>query len=61
MEVNEEGSEAAVVTVMVVGYGVAKKRQLNLFVFFADRPFLFLIRGKSTGLILFIGSIDEPK
>jgi len=29
--------------------------------FFANRPFLYLIKEKSTGVILFIGRMDEPK
>jgi serpin B len=28
--------------------------------FFANRPFLYLIKEKSTGAILFIGRMDEP-
>jgi serpin B len=28
--------------------------------FFANRPFLYLIKEKSTGVILFIGRMDDP-
>jgi serine protease inhibitor len=29
--------------------------------FIADRPFLYLIRERSTGAILFIGRMDDPR
>jgi len=59
VEVNEEGTEAAAVTVigmmdMLPGPGMTVQ-------FFADRPFLYLIKERSTGVILFIGRMDEPK
>jgi len=60
VEVNEEGTEAAAVSaIRIVGYGVRKADDPVRF--FADRPFLFLIREKSTGVILFIGRVDEPR
>jgi len=60
VEVNEEGTEAAAVTGMVViGYGRGGKK-VKPVRFFADRPFVFLIREKSTGAILFMGRVDEP-
>jgi len=60
VEVNEEGTEAAAVTVIgiettTIGIGPA------VIPFFANRPFLYLIKEKSTGVILFIGRMDEPK
>ena len=61
VEVNEEGTEASAITeVITIGYGgLAKPKEPVRF--FADRPFLFLIREKSTGVILFIGRVDEPR
>jgi len=59
VEVNEEGTEAAAVTVITVGVtsvGPSTPPQ-----FFANRPFLYLIKEKSTGTILFIGRMDEPQ
>ena len=57
VEVNEEGTEAAAVTVI-------EMRELSnsgtSIPFFANRPFLYLIKEKSTGTILFIGRMDEP-
>jgi serpin B len=58
VEVNEAGTEAAAVTVIEmfvtsIGGGGAIP-------FIANRPFLYLIKEKSTGAILFIGRMDEP-
>ena len=61
VEVNEEGTEAAAVTaITIMAFGRARRTPIEPMRFFADRPFLFLIREKSTGVILFIGRIDEP-
>jgi serpin B len=59
VEVNEEGTEAAAVTVVemeLTSAGPSSPVSFN-----ADRPFLYLIREKSTGVILFVGRLDEPK
>jgi serpin B len=62
VEVNEKGTEAAAVTSIVFRVGAQVKGLVKPPVrFFANRPFLFLIREKSTGIILFIGRIDEPR
>ena len=58
MEVNEEGTEAAAVTTIVETSGFPEK--VKPVRFFANRPFLFMIREKRTGIILFIGRMDEP-
>jgi serpin B len=54
VEVNEAGTEAAVVTLAVVG----KSKGDDHFV--VDRPFLFLIRDNGSGSILFLGRIMDP-
>jgi len=51
IEVNEEGSEAAGATVVVVGETAVQEPVT----FIADRPFLFLIEEEETGTILFMG------
>lgn len=53
IDVNEEGTEAAAVTVVKM-----KRGGLNRIVF--DRPFFCAIRDNETGAILFMGSIVEP-
>ena len=58
VEVNEEGTEAAAVTLTGM-YGAIPNPNEPV-QFFADRPFLYLIRERSTGTILFIGRMDEP-
>jgi serpin B len=58
VEVNEEGTEAAAVT--QTGLDGAYFDPNIPVEFFADRPFLYLIKEKSTGAILFIGRMDEP-
>lgn len=55
IEVNEEGTEAAAATVVLVEYTSGLQ---NIIAF--DRPFLFAIKEKYTGAILFIGRINDP-
>lgn len=57
VKVNEEGTEAAAVTVggmmdSAVGPGMDKQ-------FYVNRPFVFLIKEKSTGVILFMGKVTK--
>ncbi len=59
VKVDEEGTEAAVATNTVVGVAdVASPR--DPIIFHADHPFLFLIRDRWTGTILFIGRVTDP-
>ena len=60
VEVNEEGTEAAAVTSVVIS-GMADAGPSIPIPFFANRPFLYLIKEKSTGAILFIGRMDDPQ
>ncbi len=55
VEVNEEGTEAAAATAVVM-----KKSAVST-TFVADHPFLFLIRNKQTGTILFMGRVVNPR
>ncbi len=57
VDVNEEGTEAAAATVIVVGTTSIKP---PIPVFKADHPFVFLIQDDSTGNILFIGRVIDP-
>ena len=57
VEVNEEGTEAAAVT--SVG-AFTTSAPTKPYVFTVDRPFLFVIREMGTGLILFIGQVNDP-
>jgi serpin B len=55
VEVNEEGTEAAAATAVVVGLkGIMSN------VFRADHPFIFLIQDRETGNILFLGRVMDP-
>ncbi len=57
VDVNEEGTEAAAATgvVMARKSAVAKPK-----IFRADRPFLFALRHEPTGTILFLGRYTNP-
>jgi serpin B len=59
VEVNEEGSEAAAATAVVIGTLSARIDPDP--VFRADHPFLFLIRDNRSGSVLFLGRLIEPK
>ena len=53
VEVTEEGTEAAAATVVTV-------RTTSVLSVRADRPFLFFIRERLTGAILFVGKLAHP-
>ena len=57
VDVNEEGTEAAAATAVVmttesIGPRIPTVR--------ADHPFLFMIRDNSSGAILFMGRVSDP-
>ena len=54
IKVNETGSEAAAVTVVMLEKSCAPIREETV-VFHADHPFVYAIREASTGVILFVG------
>ena len=55
---DEEGTEAAAVTAVEIGYTSAGPGQVKYFTI--NRPFIYFIREKSTGAILFIGTVMNP-
>ncbi|XP_027724855.1 serpin B4-like isoform X3 [Vombatus ursinus] len=55
VEVNEEGTEAAAATGVVVGYNSYRKEEFN-----CDHPFLFFIRHNKSNSILFYGRVAAP-
>jgi serpin B len=59
VEVNEEGTEAAAATGVAISLTSVPIDRPP--VFRADHPFLFVIRHKQTGSILFIGRVTNPK
>jgi serpin B len=61
LEMNEERTEAAAATgVVMAPRGLPAKTDRPV-VFKADRPFLFLIRDARTGLIFFLGRFADPR
>jgi serine protease inhibitor len=59
VEVNEKGTEAAA-TAVFAAKGKARSRPFTP-TFRADRPFVFLIRDKQSGAVLFLGRVMNPK
>jgi len=58
VDVNEEGTEAAAATAVVVKELSFPKERA---VFRADHPFIFIIRDMRSGSILFLGRIMDPR
>ena len=58
VDVNEEGTEAAAATGVVMAVEAEPERPV---IFRADHPFLFLIRDRRSGSILFMGRIMDPR
>jgi len=62
VEVNEKGTEAAAATaVAMMAVRSAPITVPFTPTFSADRPFLFLIRDKATGSVLFLGRMTQPE
>ena len=59
VEVNEQGTEAAAATAVVIGVTSAISKELPR-EFRADHPFLFLVRDRTTGSVLFTGRVTTP-
>jgi serine protease inhibitor len=57
VDVYEEGTEAAAATGVVMKSGMFPRPKT---VFRADHPFIFLIRHKPSGCILFLGRVTKP-
>jgi Serine protease inhibitor len=57
IETNEEGTEAAAATVVVVGTTSVGP---DSYTFNADHPFLYIIRETTTNTILFMGKVADP-
>ena len=61
IEVNEEGTEAAAATAVVMTGALARRPDPTPpIVFRADHPFIFLIRDNRSGSILFMGRVTDP-
>ncbi|MGC9453753.1 MAG: serpin family protein [Phycisphaerae bacterium] len=56
--VDEKGTEAAAATAVVMARAAAPTEEPK--VFRADRPFMFLIRHRSSGAVLFMGRVTNP-
>jgi len=52
--VNEEGTEAAAVTAVVIDFSSGPRS------LWFDRPFVYVIRERHTGSVLFIGQMQDP-
>jgi len=59
VDVNEEGTEAAAATAVVMSTKAAPIIEKPV-IFKADRPFIFLVRDKEAGSILFMGRVMDP-
>lgn len=57
VSVDEEGTEAAAATAVVMQQESAGPPRVSVTV---DRPFIFLIRDRATGTALFVGRVTEP-
>jgi serpin B len=59
IEVNEEGTEAAAATAVIMARSSINGGGSRV-IFEADHPFMYLIRHKETGTILFTGIVSSP-
>ncbi|MEN6397242.1 MAG: serpin family protein [Methanoregula sp.] len=60
IELNEEGTEAAAATAVVIWAKGVVETEPSVPVFRADHPFVFLIQDNNSGTILFAGRVTNP-
>lgn len=60
VEVDEEGTEAAAATGIMMEMKATAEPEEPV-IFNADHPFMFVIKQNTTGNILFVGKVEEPK
>ncbi len=60
IDVNEKGTEAAAVTVVIVATTVVDSTHGGPLMFDVNRPFLFLIKENHNNTIMFMGGIVDP-
>lgn len=58
LKMDEEGTEASGVTAVEVGTTSVGPQNINIIF---DRPYVMILREQSSGVILFIGKIENPK
>jgi len=59
IEVDEKGTEAAAATAVVMAEGGAMPAAPPVS-FHVDRPFLFVLRDRASGAVLFMGRVEDP-
>lgn len=59
LEVDELGSRAAAVTEYAVAAAADEPEEMESIEFIVDRPFVFTIQDKETGIILFMGQVNN--
>jgi serpin B len=60
IDVNEKETEAAAATAVGLKVGAAPRQVVQHATFHADHPFVFLIRDRASGSILFLGRVMSP-
>jgi serine protease inhibitor len=60
VDVNEEGTEAAAATGVIINRAMIAQRPRPPIVFRADHPFVFVIRENKSGAMLFMGRVASP-
>lgn len=61
MSIDEEGTEAAALTSVIMCGGAAPPKQDSPVEFYINKPFIFVINDDKNGLILFIGKVEDPQ
>lgn len=63
VDVNEEGSEAAAATAVLMGRPLIASpgEATKPIIFKADHPFIYMIRDQRSGTILFLGRVTDPR
>jgi len=60
VSVDENGAEAAAATAVVMLRSTSEREPEQTVVFDANHPFLFFIRHRASGTVLFLGRVSDP-